>query len=215
MFANCQFPTTETAIMIPGPAGELEAKVVGPKNNVPVKAVGIVCHPHPLHGGTMNNKVVTTLANTLRDLDLAVIRFNFRGIGKSTGHYDHAVGEVADLLAVITWVKQLCPDQTIWLAGFSFGSFIAAKVATQQTIAKLVLVAPPVNHFDFAHLPEFTAPTYVVQGDLDEIVPAAEVYAWIQHLKNPPQLIQLPTATHFFHGHLGKLREALISMLSC
>lgn len=213
MFSNCQFPITETSITIPGPSGNLEAIIIGPRDVASIKGVAVVCHPHPLYGGTMNNKVVTTVANLFKDLDLGVVRFNFRGIGKSEGSYGESVGEIEDLLAVISWVKMHCLNQPVWLAGFSFGSYIAAKVATRETIEKLILIAPPVNHFDFATLLPFTSPTFVVQGDLDEVVPATEVSAWIKTRKNPPELISLPTATHFFHGHLGKLREALLKSL--
>lgn len=203
---NCHFPDKETFITIPGPSGALEAIIFGPKNP---QAVGIVCHPHPLYEGTMHNKVVTTLARTFRGLNLAVIRFNFRGVGKSAGEYANAIGEVDDLLAVLQWAQQHCPDKKIWLAGFSFGSYIAASVATQKDIAKLILIAPPVNHFDFASLPAMPSTWYVVQGDRDEIVPPEEVYAWLKTLSHPPVLIRLPNATHFFHGQLGELHSEL------
>lgn len=214
MLTNCHFPAKETEIMVAGPAGNLQTVIVGPEHSTEMNAIAIICHPHPLYGGTMQNKVVTTLVNTFKDLGLAVVRFNFRGVGKSEGQHDHAKGEIADLYAILHWVKQQCPTQKIWLAGFSFGSFIAASVATKENIEKLILVAPAVNHYDYTRLPEFSCPTYVVQGDQDEIVPAQEVYDWINHRKNPPQLIRFPTATHFFHGHLGKMREMLMEKLT-
>jgi alpha/beta superfamily hydrolase len=212
MISDCNFPNQETSITIPGAVGLLDAKVVGPEKS-DIKSVGIVCHPHPLYEGTMNNKVVTTLARVFRELGLAVVRFNFRGVGKSQGSYGKAVGEVDDLMAVINWIEKVCPDRSIWLAGFSFGAYIAAKVATQKQIEKLILVAPPVNHFDFASLPSFSSPTWVVQGDQDEIVPAQEVYAWVKSLTPPPHLIRLPNTSHFFHKRLEELRNQLIGSL--
>lgn len=204
----------ETAITIPGPAGDLESILLEPQDQKNLQAVAIVCHPHPLYEGTMNNKVVTTVARTLQELGLPVIRFNFRGVGKSNGEYGNTKGEIEDLLAVIAWVKKKYPAAKLWLAGFSFGSFIAAKVAIQIAVEKLILIAPPVNHFDFVDLPAFTSQVFVIQGDQDEVVPAEEVYAWVDSLETKPHLIHFPEATHFFHGRLGKLHDALIKQLT-
>lgn len=206
---NYQFPSQETTVMIPGAVGDLEANLVGPTE--PVKIIGIVCHPHPLYGGTMNNKVVTTVARALKNLGLGVVRFNFRGIGKSAGSYAEAKGEIDDLIAVIHWVKQQCPEAELWLAGFSFGSYIAAKVTSmnQFNVKKLLLIAPPVNHFPFTDLPQINCPIYIFQGDQDEVVLAAEVYQWANSLNPQPQVFRFPAVTHFFHQHLNALRDAI------
>lgn len=199
----------ENTILIPGPVGELE--LLTTSGDLPVTA--IICHPHPLQGGTMNNKVVTTLMRTFRDLGLSTVRFNFRGIGKSAGSYGGGLGETDDLFAVMDWVKQKEPGHTIWLAGFSFGACVAIRGAALRPVARLVTIAPPVSRFDLKDLPPITCPWIMVQGDQDDIVLPQEVYDWMQHLNPQPQLIRFPTAGHFFHGQLLELREQLVSAL--
>lgn len=194
---------------IPGPAGLLEAVETAPIHNNTPKGIAIICHPHPLYEGTMNNKVVTTLVKAYNHLGLTAIRFNFRGIGNSQGAYDNAIGEVDDLRAVINWCQKRSPTQSIYLAGFSFGSYIAAKVASQQPVTHLVSVAPPVVNFDFASLPPITCPWIVIQGDQDEVVPPEAVFAWVKTRIPPPQFICLTGASHFFHGKLIELRQRL------
>lgn len=207
------FPKTETTFLLPGPTGELEVLTTFSEENTTPVRVGIVCHPHPLHGGTMNNKVVTTLSRTLRELGLHTVRFNFRGVGKSAGVFDHGQGELKDLLAIVDWVKQVYPDAIIWLAGFSFGSFVAIKAATQLNVERLIAIAPPVSHFDLQHLPEIPCPWIVVQGEQDEVISAEAVFEWVEQVHQKPILIRMPDAGHFFHGKLLELREALITAL--
>lgn len=198
-------------MLIAGPAGDLELAVTN--SDAPTNKIAIICHPHPLYGGSMSNKVVTTLARAFAENGAIVIRFNFRGIGKSMGQYDHGKGEVNDLLAVVTWARQQYPSATIALGGFSFGAFIAATVAAQQTsVGQLILVAPPVNHFPFQSL-QFAMPVVVAQGEQDEVVPASEVFAWAEHLQPAPTILRFPTSSHFFHGQLIALRDALSAVL--
>lgn len=125
----------EIATEVKGPAGKLEV-AVGTPIGIDRSALGIICHPHPLHGGTMYNKVVTTLARTLQGLGLTTVRFNFRGVGKSQGEYDHGRGEIDDLLAVAAWLQKEMGHQEIWLAGFSFGAYIAANGAVRLPAKK-------------------------------------------------------------------------------
>ena len=200
--------TTQSTQLITGPAGQLEIQVGEPIGESR-SAWGIICHPHPLHGGTMHNKVVTTLAKTFQGLGVLTVRFNFRGVGQSTGEFDQGRGEVEDLLAVIDWVQQERPQQEIWLAGFSFGAYIAARVAMQLPISKLVTVAPPVEHFPLPSWPPITCPWIVVQGELDEIVPAKKVFAWAESRNPQPLILRFPQASHFFHGLLGELHTRL------
>jgi alpha/beta superfamily hydrolase len=197
----------ETPTTIQGPVGNLEAVITQPETQIPI--TGIVCHPHPLYGGTMNNKVVTTLVKTFASLDVPTIRFNFRGIGKSEGEFAQGIGELEDLRAVINWSRAQLPNKEIWLAGFSFGAYIAARAATEESAALLITVAPAVNHADFDSLPEFKKPWIVVQGDQDEVVPAEEVFTWIKTRQPIPELIVLKGATHFFHGRLIELQDRL------
>jgi alpha/beta superfamily hydrolase len=206
---NIVFSSTETTFLLPGPDGQLEvlaAPADQPEKNITV----VICHPHPLYGGTMYNKVVTTLARTFKEMHMRTVRFNFRGIGKSDGSYGQGIGEVEDLLAVLQWVKQVRPHDDIWLAGFSFGSYIAACGAHQwPDVKQLICVAPAVEHFSFKELYPFPCPWLVVQGEADEIVPPHLVFDWLASLPKPPTLIRMPETSHFFHSKLGELRQWL------
>lgn len=203
----------ETTELINGPAGQLEVAIDAPIGKER-SALGIVCHPHPLYGGTMHNKVVTTLAKTFQGLGVTTIRFNFRGVGRSTGRYDNGDGELEDLLAVVDWIQQLHPKNELWLAGFSFGAYIAAKAATQLPVSKLVTVAPAVQHFPMQTLPPITCPWVLVQGELDDVVPPKEVIAWAEARDPKPIIIRFPQAGHFFHGQLVELRTSIERALS-
>jgi uncharacterized protein len=198
----------ETHTLIKGPAGQLELLIDPPSENKR-KIMGIVCHPHPLHGGSMYNKIVTTLIKTFQGLGLATIRFNFRGVGKSEGSFSGGEGELADLLTIINWVTQHHPTCEIWLAGFSFGGVIAIKAATQVSIAKLVAIAPAVRHFPMQDLPAIQCPWIVVQGEKDEIVLPDQVFSWLKDQTPQPLIIRFPEAGHFFHGQLLELRAKL------
>jgi alpha/beta superfamily hydrolase len=208
-----KFPENEATFLLNGPAGDLEVFATSPDGATSQTPIGIVCHPHPLHGGTMTNKVVTTLARTLKELNLRTVRFNFRGVGKSVGAFDNGKGESDDLLAIIQWVKEIYPNAPIWLAGFSFGAYIAAKMATQIPIAKLICVAPPVINFSMQDLPAITCPWIVVQGDQDEIVSAEAVFAWAENRNPKPIIIRMHGAGHFFHGQLLEMRRLLDEVL--
>lgn len=203
------FPNEETSFLFPGPAGNIEVITNAPPEEKQIAATVIICHPHPLFGGTMTNKVVTTLARVFHDLGLRTVRFNFRGVGKTDGTHDQGIGEIDDVIAIANWVKKVCPDDAIWLAGFSFGGFVAAMAAAHLKVEKLITVAPQVSRFKVAHLPPITAQWLVVQGELDDVVSPAEVYAWVDTHKPKPELIRLPNAGHFFHGQLMELRKAV------
>jgi alpha/beta superfamily hydrolase len=203
------FPETETTFLYPGPAGDLEvlaSPLVGASHH---PAVAIICHPHPLYSGTMHNKVVTTLARTFKDVGLHTVRFNFRGVGKSAGTFDSGEGELQDLFAILEWVKTTHPGTAIWLAGFSFGAYIAAKAATQKSVAQLVCVAPPVINFAMQTLPPVMCPWIVVQGDQDEIVSSDAVFEWAAAADPKPHVIRMEGSGHFFHGKLLELRRKL------
>ena len=203
------FPEKNTSFLLPGPAGQLEVMTALP-DSIPLNGVGIICHPDPRFDGSMHNKVVTTIARALMDLGLATVRFNFRGVGLSSGEYGETRGELADLNAVITWVRSVLPTSPLWLAGFSFGSYISALAAQTARPARLISVAPGVNRHPFQQFTHhYSYPWLVVQGDQDEVVPCAQVQDWIAHLTQPPQLIVMPGASHFFHGQLIELREII------
>lgn len=206
--------TAEQALSLPGPAGALDVRYT------PAAAgagrVAVVCHPHPLHGGTLDNKVVTTLYRAWRDAGLAVLRFNFRGVGASAGVHAHGEGEIEDLLAVLRWLTAEQGATQLLLAGFSFGAWVAAAAAGRLppglALERLVLVAPPVQYPGFAAL-QPPAGTLVAMADDDEVVDAAAVAAWVASRQAPPELIRWDKAGHFFHGRLGELKAELAARL--
>lgn len=207
------FPTTTSILQLPAPAGELELTVEIPQT-IQSNIIAILCHPHPLFGGTMNNKVVTTLAKVFHELQLPNVRFNFRGVGNSTGEHDNGVGEIEDLKTVIQWVKQAQPDSRIWLAGFSFGSYVAAAVAAQGGIERLISIAPPATRWHFQDITQMPCPWLVVQGDKDEVIDADEVFTWFASSHPQAEVICMHDASHFFHGRLIELRALLIEKLT-
>lgn len=202
------FPIEETRVLIAGQAGKLEVKAASAKNG-DAKITVIICHPHPLFGGTMENKVVTTVFRAFREMGADVVRFNYRGVGQSEGQYNEGHGETEDLISVSNWVKQLKPETEIWLAGFSFGAYIAARAANQLQAAQLITIAPAVEHFDFDSLHYPHCPWLVLQGETDEVVPPQLVYAWIEKQTEPPKLIKFLDTGHFFHGKLTNLKHVL------
>ncbi|EKD53747.1 MAG: hypothetical protein ACD_60C00157G0001 [uncultured bacterium] len=207
------FPLTETTFLLSGPAGNIEILAAPAKNN-PATATAIICHPHPLFGGTMKNKVVTTLARVCHDLGLRTVRFNFRGVGKSEGTHADGKGEVADVIFISEWLKKIFPNDKLWLAGFSFGAYVATKAAIALSPAQLITVAPQVSRFKEDDLSPVTCPWILVQGEQDEVVSPKEVFDWIETLHPKPQVIRILDAGHFFHGQLLRLRDLLFENLS-
>ena len=199
---------------IEGPSGPLEARVEDPAPGVVPVAVGVVCHPHPLYGGTMQNKVVHTLARAMQELGVPTVRFNFRGVGGSAGAYDGGAGELDDALAVCAWARRRWNCEALWLAGFSFGSAVALQAAQSVAPRALVTVAPPVGRIIVAPVPRPACPWLVVQGDHDELVDVTQVRRWVGDFSQPPQCVVLEGAEHFFHGRLGDLRAAVLEFLS-
>lgn len=209
------FPTDRLGkLLLSGPAGALEVMTSFPKTPRTPFTIAVICHPHPLFNGTMHNKVVYTLARCFNCMGLATVRFNFRGVGLSQGNYDQGNGESDDLFAILAWLKERCPESDIWLAGFSFGAYIAARVAKIWPIKQLVCVAPPIANFPFKALPPFPCPWTVVQGDEDEVVSPTAVFSWLHSLNPPPEIIKIQGASHFFHGKLIELRDRLTTTLN-
>ncbi len=213
----------EAKKMIMGKAGQIEALIAGFSGASNPKTVGIICHPHPLYLGTMNNKVVTTVVRTWQQLGFATIRFNFRGVGESEGQYDHGIGELQDLLSVLDWVKRESPTSEIWLAGFSFGAFIALQAAiSERAVVGLLSIAPALPLFDFTVLPMPSCPWLIIQGDADELIGSEMVNGWYQSLPKSArsarsercELIWVPGASHFFHGQLLEIKHAILSFIN-
>jgi len=208
-------PSPDTALVIPGPAGGLEARWWPAE--IPTSRAAVVCHPHPLHGGTMDNKVVTTLVRTFRDAGLSVLRFNFRGTGGSAGSHDQGRGEIDDLLAVLDWLQVEQGVSAVSVAGFSFGAWVSAA-ATERwpallRLEHLVLVAPPVQYPGFDRL-QPPAGTLVLMGDKDDVVEPDAMQAWAISRQPPCELKIFPGAGHFFHGRLTDLKAELAARLT-
>lgn len=190
---------------IAGPGGALETLIDIPPDGVAAGTV-VVAHPHPLFGGTMDNKVVQTVARAYVQCGWRAVRFNFRGVGLSAGVYDEGRGEAGDLLAV---VNQCAPSGALALAGFSFGSFVASTVAKglhgERPLSSLVLVGTAVSRFAVGELPtELHRQTLVIHGETDDTVPLGDVLRWALPQNLP--VVVIPGAGHFFHGQLNVLR---------
>jgi hypothetical protein len=192
---------------IAGPTGAIECAIDAPSGTP--RGTAVVCHPHPQHGGTMDNKVVQTLARAFAQLGYTAVRFNFRGVGGSAGAWAEGPGEIDDALAV---VAALHPgEQPLVLAGFSFGAYVAAHAAVRLEAAsatgvqRLVLVAPAASRFD---LPAVPADTLVIHGEADDVVPLGAVFDWARPQSLPVTVI--PGAGHFFHGQLPLLKSLVV-----
>jgi len=193
-------PRTQRAT-VAGPAGAIEVAVDSP--DAAPRGVALVCHPHPLHGGTMDNKVVQTLARAFVQLGYRALRFNFRGIGASEGAWDEGRGEIDDALAVAHAHRD--PALPLAVAGFSFGGYVATHVAQRLgDVERLVLIAPAVTNFSPAPVSQ---QTLVIHGEADDVVPLAAVLDWARAAVLPVTVI--PGTGHFFHGQLPLLKQCV------
>jgi alpha/beta superfamily hydrolase len=215
-------PTREEKTSFMGPEGSLEGFIRLGETNPNI--IGVICHPHPAHQGSMNNKVVTTIAKAWQELGISTVRFNFRGVGESQGISGEGPGEIEDLKAVLTQLQQRYPDAHFWLGGFSFGSLIALSVTVQNRfpIKALLNIAPPVHYFDIKQLQELPhCPWLIIQGSLDTIVPVNEVLLWVEGLQkkqsqqsqNTIELEIMPNAEHFFDGQLIELKAIIVEKM--
>ena len=196
----------QEALQIAGPVGGLEALLEIPRDGKPI-GVAVVCHPHPLHGGTMQNKVAHTLARAFTRSGLAALRFNFRGVGASSGDFDDGRGEVDDVLAALTFARDRFPIGPVWLAGFSFGAAVSISAAAQERPSGLVSIAPDAKRFPAKLSQQPNCPWLIVHAESDELIPIGESLEWVNSLEPGPELIVFPDASHFFHGRLVELRE--------
>lgn len=203
------FPATIAELSLEGPCGPLQAVARPALPGRRAAATAVICHPHPLHGGSMQNKVVTMLERSLHERGLDTVRFNFRGVGASAGHYDDGHGEGDDLACVVEWARDGAPGQGLWLAGFSFGSYVSIRNARRLRADALISVAPPVGRWPFEDIALPGCPWWLIQGEQDEVVDPEAVYAWAGQLPSAPPLVRLPDTGHFFHGRLLDLRREL------
>lgn len=195
-------------LFLDGPAGQLEAMLENLESSTP-SGIAVVCHPHPEHGGTMHNKVAHTLARAFVRLNFVALRFNFRGTGKSDGEYDEGRGELLDALAAVEWMKVRNPGLSLWLGGFSFGAAIAIRAAIESDPEGLISVAPAAFRFAGEMSSQPDCPWLIVHGDQDELIDINESVEWVNELEPGPELVVFPETTHFFHGKLVLLRQAV------
>ncbi len=199
---------SQIRLLLKGAAGALEVVVNESMSSEP-RALALVAHPHPLYGGTLDNKVVQTLAKTFFALGQTVVRMNFRGVGASEGEHDQGRGETEDWLLVLEQMRSRYGKLPVVLAGFSFGGFVQSRVAkhlvdNSEPPQCIVLVAPAVGRFA---VDAVSVDTLVVHGDEDDVVPLSDVLAWARPQQLPVTV--LPGTGHFFHGYLTKLQEVV------
>ncbi|MBD8754884.1 alpha/beta hydrolase [Pseudomonas coleopterorum] len=204
----------ETAVFIDGPQGPLEALYL---DTADATGIALICHPNPIQGGTMLNKVVSTLQRTARDAGMLTLRFNYRGVGASAGSHDMGSGEVDDAWAVARWLQAKHPELPLTILGFSFGGFVAATLAGRleaegEAVQQLFMVAPAVMRIT-ERLPQQATLT-VIQPDADEVVDPQLVYDWSDKLERPHELLKVAECGHFFHGKLTDLKDLLLPRLS-
>lgn len=196
-------------VLFTGPAGRLEGRYSPGKS--PSAPIALVLHPHPQHGGTMNNKVVYNMYQQFVERDFATLRFNFRGIGKSQGSYDRGEGELADAASALDWLQALNPNcRSVWIAGFSFGSWIGMQLLMRRPeIDTFISIAPPASLLDFNFLAPCPTSGLIVHGGADTLVPEASVSKLVQKLSHQRGITidyrLIPSATHFFTEHMPDL----------
>ena len=195
-------------LRIPVSVGKLETVIDDPETER--RGLLLVAHPHPLHGGSLDNKVVTTLAKAANEAGWVSVRPNFRGVGMSDGAFNAGVGETEDLLAVARFVEAGYPGLPWALAGFSFGAFVQHRLRQQLDARRLILVAPAVTLYEFDPVP---SDTVVIFGDADELIPPAAMRRWAEQQQLAVKTI--PGAGHFFHGKLKDLKQAFMAACPC
>jgi uncharacterized protein len=199
---------------IDGPAGRLEAMLWTTRNPAP-RLVALVCHPHPLFGGTMHNKVVYQAAKALHEVGLPVLRFNFRGAGLSEGQYDKGRGEQDDVRAALNYLAQQFPGKPVLLVGFSFGSWVGLRVGCEDSrVAKLIGLGIPVDNSDSGYLRTCAKPKLIIQGEDDQYGSRANVEALFTEMPEPKWLVTVDGADHFFTGKLDQVARAIASWLA-
>ncbi len=215
-------PPPPERLQLAGGAGDIEALVESPAGAP--RAVALCCHPHPLYGGTLTNKVIHTVARCFVAAGAVAVRFNFRGVGSSAGVHDEGRGETEDVQRIAAWARSRWPGLPLWLGGFSFGSWVALRAQSAAIGAGerlrpelLVTVAPPVGRWDFSTIEAPACPWLVVQGQRDELVDARAVEEWMHALASSAadrSLVKLAEADHFFHGRLHELRDAVTGFVA-
>jgi alpha/beta superfamily hydrolase len=206
-----------------GPAGRLEAILDEPvklPEDGRIRAAVVFAHPHPQYGGTMHTKAVFQGAKGLTRIGCAVLRFNFRGVGRSDGEFDRGPGEIQDFIAALDYMAAKYPGAKLWAAGFSFGSWVALETgATDDRVSVLIGIAPPVQtsvsgqEYTFPNTLESTKPKFFVQGESDEVCPIEGMWKFYGQLQEPKELVVIDAADHLFEGKTPEVGEALEDLL--
>lgn len=197
---------------ISGPAGPLEALLDLPAEEPRVAAV--FAHPHPLHGGTMHTKAVYQSSKALARIGVAVLRFNFRGVGLSAGNHDAGPGEIEDFRAALDFMADRYPGLPLWAAGFSFGSWVALTVGAEEPRVQLMLgIGPAIDRYDFSAFKQSDKPKVLIHGEFDELIPVREVKKFYAQLREPKDLVIIDAADHLFNGKTMELGQAVEDLL--
>ena len=203
-----------TNVDISGPAGLLEG-LINAKASAEPRAIAVLAHPLPTAGGTMHTKAVFHAAKALARIDVPVLRFNFRGVGRSAGSFSDGPGEREDFRAAIGFMRARYPDvKRIWCGGMSFGSWVALTVGAEDPdVTALVGIACPVNKYDYAPVVAAAKPTFLIHGEFDELVPVKEVRKFYALLPEPKELVVIDAADHLFDGKVSEVGEAIEDLL--
>jgi uncharacterized protein len=197
------------SIFLKGPAGRLEATLWTASATEP-DFVAVVCHPHPLYGGTLHNKVVYQAAKALHQRGASVLRFNFRGVGQSEGVHDRGIGEQADVRTALDYLSAEFPGKAIVLAGFSFGSWVGLRVGCEEArVTRLIGLGLPVDNIDVSYLRACVKPKLIIQGGQDQFGSRANIEALFATFAQPKRLVIVEGADHFFAGHLNAINTAI------
>ena len=204
---------------IAGPAGPLEVLLDLPAFAEATagkpRAAVVFAHPLPTEGGTMHTKVVFQGAKALTRIGCAVLRFNFRGVGRSAGAWDEGRGEKDDFRAALDYLAGRYPDVELWTAGFSFGSYIAMTCgAEDDRVCTLIGIAPPVDRYDYQSVKQTTKPKFLIHGERDELIPLRSVREFYAQLQEPKELVEIDRATHLFDGQASEVGDALEDLLA-
>jgi uncharacterized protein len=201
------------AMTLEGATGRVQAMLAMPSHTASPSGVAVICHPHPLYGGSMDNKVVTTLARCCTEVGLAALRFNFRGVGASEGHFDQGEGETEDALTVLDWLLTATGARQHVLLGFSFGGLVAVRAAVQSHPLQLVTVAPALHYLGSEPLTSPACPWLLIHGRDDDVVDCIDTVARVRNLQPPVDVRLLDGVGHFYHGRLNDLREIVTPAL--
>jgi len=201
-------------VNIPTQTGHLEGILKPEEEGVIPRYAALVCHPHPLYGGTMHNKVVFKAAQALQILGMPALRFNFRGVGHSTGTYDEGRGEMDDVRFALEFLSRRYPGLPVILGGFSFGAYVALRVAAiDDRVQTMIGLGVPARVFEGEHLQGSHKPKLIIQGTKDELAPYALTAQWFEQVPAPKSLVAVQGADHFFQGHLDEIQAIIVSFV--